>query len=159
MRFPDTQLGELQLLGGVGRFLGGLSGAALAFVLVVSAVYYLRLDTQFGVWLLILPLLLASVACVVLIARPKTYGALLRTRGELGGATSAGRAINERGTVVGSADLPDGSVQAFAFSHGTLAALPLLPDGRHWFAAAVNDRGQVAGSTVADQPHAVLFAP
>src|SRR5438132_511963 len=83
----------------------------------------------------------------------------LHDLGTLGGGTSAGRAISERGTVVGSADLPDGSMQAFTLSHGTLAALPLLPDGRHWFAAAVNDRGQVAGSTVADQPHAVLFAP
>src|SRR5207245_496931 len=85
-------------------------------------------------------------------------GGAMRDLGTLGGGTSAGRAISERGTVVGSADLPDGSMQAFTFSHGTLAVLPLLPDGRHWFAAAVNDRGQVAGSTVADQPHAVLFA-
>ena len=60
-------------LGGVGRLLAAFSGAALAFVLVVTAVYYLRLDTRFGAVLLLLPLLLASVACVVLVARPKTY--------------------------------------------------------------------------------------
>src|SRR2546428_2734631 len=89
-------------LGGVGRLLGALSGAALAFVLLVAAIYYLRLDAQVGIWLLILPLLLASVTCVVLVARPKTYGALLRTR-----RRSLVTGFVVVSTVVGLSALPD----------------------------------------------------
>ena len=89
-------------LGGVGRLLGAFSGAALAFVLLVAAIYYLRLDAQVGIWLLILPLLLASVTCVVLVARPKTYGALLRTR-----RRSLVTGFVVVSTVVGLSALPD----------------------------------------------------
>src|SRR5439155_19552589 len=116
-------------LGGVGRLLGALSGAVLAFVLVVTAVYYLGLDIRFGIWVLILPLLLASVATVVLIARPKAYGALLRTRrrslvtGFVVVSTVVGlSALPDRDTFFGAPSLP-----ATLTTAGTIArALPVV---------------------------------
>jgi len=112
-------------LGGVGRLLAAFSGAALAFVLVVTAVYYLRLDTRFGIGLLLLTLLLASVACVVLVARPKTYGALLRTR-----RRSLVTGLVVVSTIVGLSALPDRGLPATLTAAATIArGLPVVTFG------------------------------
>jgi len=68
--------------------------------------------------------------------------------GTLGGKYSAGAAINDSGTVAGYADLSSGIAHAALFHGGTVTDLGSLsgPTGSSG-ATAINDLGQVAGST------------
>jgi probable HAF family extracellular repeat protein len=68
--------------------------------------------------------------------------------GTLGGNYSAGAAINDSGTIAGYADLSSGIEHAALFHGGTVTDLGSLsgPTGSS-AATAINDLGQVAGST------------
>jgi probable HAF family extracellular repeat protein len=65
--------------------------------------------------------------------------------GTLGGATSNGEAINERGQVAGWSDTAGGNRHAFLYSDGTMQDLGTLTGGSDSYATALNDRGQVVG--------------
>ena len=70
--------------------------------------------------------------------------------GTLGGEYSAGAAINASGTVAGYADLASGLQHAAVFSGGTISDLGSLSGAAGVSSAtAINDAGQVAGSTTA----------
>ena len=81
----------------------------------------------------------------------------LRDLGTFGGPQSVARDVNERGQVVGStgkhsADDPylDGGESAFLWKNGKLEDLGALRKGDSAVATAINDRGQVVGSSGAD---------
>jgi probable HAF family extracellular repeat protein len=83
---------------------------------------------------------------------------VMRDVGSLGGATIA-RAIDNRGTIVGSSRLPDGQTRAFVLDRGTMTALPGL-GGRFAEATGLNERGQIVGSATSmgsNEPRAVLW--
>jgi probable HAF family extracellular repeat protein len=73
--------------------------------------------------------------------RPRDLGLLAQ------GDYSSARDINERGDVVGEANLVrNGKPQAFLWHAGKMEQLPGLPGGSFCSAQALNDRGAIAGS-------------
>ena len=64
--------------------------------------------------------------------------------GTFGGPSSSASAINNRGVVVGSADLADGTTHAFAYRNGHLHDLGTL-GGANSFARDINNKGQIVG--------------
>ena len=64
--------------------------------------------------------------------------------GTLGGPGSEANAIDEHGTIVGQADLPDGSHHAFLHRDGAMTDLGTL-GGASSAATAISDRGHVVG--------------
>jgi probable HAF family extracellular repeat protein len=58
---------------------------------------------------------------------------------------SSAEAINKRGQVVGTRDLPSGFFRAFVFQKGSLADLGPLPGHNHSFARDINDHGVIVG--------------
>jgi probable HAF family extracellular repeat protein len=83
---------------------------------------------------------------------------------------SAAIAINSKGQIVGVStsagtnpqfnDGPKDGEHAFVWQAGTLTRLPTL-GGSQSFASAINERGQIAGSstTKTGQRHAVMWTP
>jgi probable HAF family extracellular repeat protein len=72
--------------------------------------------------------------------------------GTFGGPSSSASAINERGVVVGRADLADGTTHAFSYRNGRLRDLGTL-GGPNSSAANINNKGQIVGT--AQQPDGV----
>src|SRR5262245_45831236 len=71
--------------------------------------------------------------------------------GTLGGSAAAARGINDRRQIVGdSATLPDGWNHAFLWEDGTMTDLGILPGGKSSTAAAINNRGDIAGTANKD---------
>jgi probable HAF family extracellular repeat protein len=107
-----------------------------------------------------LALALASVPCTLFAAT--AYVAV--PIGNLGGVSTYGTAINASGQVAGWGDTDAaGAVHrhAFLFGNGVLTNLGTLAGGTQSFAYAINDAGQVAGSSNAagvPQLHAVVFS-
>ena len=79
--------------------------------------------------------------------------------GTLGGLSSFAAGVNNRGQVVGRADLPGGFSRAVIFSDGAITDLGTLPGGTMSFGRAINNRGEVAclSNTVAGAFHACLW--
>ena len=83
--------------------------------------------------------------------------------GNLGGDESVAYALNDRGQIVGGADTgvrgKDGEFDTFVFlwSNGTKHKINALP-GRHFYAAGINDQGQIVGAYSA-RPQAGNFTP
>ncbi len=69
--------------------------------------------------------------------------------GTLGGALSRGRAINNRGQIVGDSSTADNSSHAFLYQNGKMIDLnDLIPSGSGWVlnsATDINDAGQIVG--------------
>jgi probable HAF family extracellular repeat protein len=80
-------------------------------------------------------------------------GGTLADLGTLGGTDSIARAINHDGTIVGSAKIVDGEWRAFSYSNGAMANLGTLPSTvkLYSFGYAINDIGQIAGSSTAGE--------
>jgi len=78
--------------------------------------------------------------------------------GTLGGATSYGRGINDRGQIVGGSDTSSGEQHAFLWENGTMTDLGTL-GGMESAAWGINDRGQIVGGsdTSSGEQHAVLW--
>lgn len=72
-------------------------------------------------------------------------GGVMQEIGTFGGAASTAVAVSNQGIAVGTAELPGGSVHAFAFREGVLHDLGTLGGANSW-AADINDRGQIAGT-------------
>ena len=84
--------------------------------------------------------------------------------GTLGGASSEGRALNEGGDVVGSAENAAGQPRAFLWRNGQMFDLnTTLPAGSPWVlesAASVSDGGQIVGyGTLNGRRRAFLLTP
>ena len=83
--------------------------------------------------------------------------------GNLGGDESVAYALNDRGQIVGGADTgvrgQDGEFDTFVFlwSGGTKHKISALP-GRHYYAAGIDDRGQIVGAYSA-RPQSGTFTP
>lgn len=80
-------------------------------------------------------------------------GGVIEDIGTLGGPHSTATAINNRGDVVGWAEVADRSTHAFLWQDGVMHSLNILPGGvvkpgSGSQAAAVNARGQVVGSSL-----------
>lgn len=75
------------------------------------------------------------------------------------GDFSAALGINDRGAIVGSANIAaSGSAHAFLYTGGVLRDLGLMPEGKLSQARAINDRGEVVGWGDADDGlHAFLY--
>jgi probable HAF family extracellular repeat protein len=91
----------------------------------------------------------ASVLAVVANAAPTSHtrSYSITDLGTLGGPTSFAFAINNRGQIVGNADLGGGSVShAFLYSHGQM--FDLFPGSGNSFSSAsdINNRGQIVGT-------------
>jgi probable HAF family extracellular repeat protein len=68
--------------------------------------------------------------------------------GTLGGPTSSAEAVSSSGQVVGGASLADGSTHAFSWTaEGGMVDLGTLAGGRYSHALAVNNRGQIVGTS------------
>jgi len=78
----------------------------------------------------------------------------LNTIGTLGGTWSQATAINDAGQVAGTAQLADGSRQAFirASGGGALRALGALPGQTESYATGINANGQVVGRSFTGTP-------
>ncbi|MBV9850198.1 MAG: hypothetical protein JO250_11035 [Armatimonadetes bacterium] len=115
-----------------------------------------------------LPTLLLS-ACLLTLFLPNLHAAPPAPRysvtdlGTLGGDESVAYAINNRGQIVGGADThvrgPDGEYITYVFlwSGGAKRKLNNMP-GRHYYAAGINDRGQIAGAYSA-RPESGTYTP
>ena len=66
--------------------------------------------------------------------------------GTLGGNTSFAFAVNNAGTVIGSADLPSGYGEAFVYQNGQMYDLFAGSDWSGGTATAINNKGQIVGN-------------
>ena len=74
--------------------------------------------------------------------------------GTLGGKRSWAAAINERGQIVGTSETADGASHAFLWDDGELTDLGALPGATTSAVTAINNNGQIIGSS---DDHAVLW--
>lgn len=79
--------------------------------------------------------------------------------GNLGGATSNGWSINDRGEISGSSDLPNGDKHASIFAHGTITDLGTL-GGTTSSGGGINLHDQVVGDSATSNgdTHAFLYS-
>ena len=75
---------------------------------------------------------------------------LLTDLGTLGGATSSAGGISDNGWIAGTADRADGTQHAFLWRKGEMRDLGTLPGGTSSSGVAVNERGDVVGSSVTE---------
>jgi probable HAF family extracellular repeat protein len=80
----------------------------------------------------------------------------MRDLGTLGGPGSSAEGINARGQIVGTAITADGRSHAFAWANGSITDLGTLPGHSTSAATAINDNGQIIGSSTT---RAVLWTP
>ncbi len=71
---------------------------------------------------------------------------IMKDLGTLGGDNSSAYWINERGDVIGKADLPDGTTHAVLWRHGITTDLGTL--GSYSYAHGMNSKGQVVGKSI-----------
>ena len=81
----------------------------------------------------------------------------------LGGPDGFAHSINDRGVVVGSADVPSGVLHAFIYQNGVMTDLnSLIPANSGYIlvrGVAINNKGQIlAEATPADAPNSAYFA-
>jgi probable HAF family extracellular repeat protein len=84
----------------------------------------------------------ATAAPAATATRPKAVA--LRDLGTLGGTSSWGTAVNDRGQVTGYSELADGSYQPFRWQDGVMTRI--VTPGTTALGRLINNRGQVAGT-------------
>src|SRR5881275_648660 len=116
-----------------------------------------------GVGRLLLTVASFAAALVAPVAAGAATGYTVKDLGTLGGSYSLGLAINN-GTAVGESASATGTPRGFVFSHDVLSDIGTLPGGRFASATAINERGQITGTSETSIPvgsgfeeHAFLY--
>jgi probable HAF family extracellular repeat protein len=78
--------------------------------------------------------------------------------GDLGSGFSEATDVNNRDEVVGFSGVAGGAVHAFLWRRGIMTDLGVLPGGDNSYARAINDRGDIVGSSAVAPDNGALHA-